>query len=260
MNNRGTLAAIKLRSEIGISDPNEIPLEDVILGRGGYVQYKSMGSTDGRIVYGKSICTIYINSDIQYDGRRRFALAHEMGHLEMHRGSAIHDDNNSLDWFNNAERQLRNGVQEFEANQFASEYLMPMELFLNEASGIQLSPDLLKSLSERFETSITSVAFRYFESNLHPMAIFHIYNGIVKYWKKSNDLNVWIGDKTRLAPPSDSVAMEYINANYNPIYKSDEQQQEIYKSTWFEVRDDDAWIDCVFIFLLDESFNMRTPP
>ena len=237
--NRGKLAAIKLRDEIGIEDPEDIPIEDVVIGRGGIVQYQSMGKTDGRIVYGKNLSTIFINSDIQYEGRKKFALAHELGHLEMHKGSPLHEDNVSLDWFNNVEKKLKKGSQEYEANQFASEYLMPSDLFYNEAKGKILTPELIRYLAERFKTSLTSVAFKYFESGLHPIAMFHIFSGKVKYWKKSDDLKVWIRDLTKLSPPDDSVAMEYIEAGYKPIYKRNELHQAISKSTYFKIRDYD---------------------
>ncbi|MCB0632744.1 MAG: ImmA/IrrE family metallo-endopeptidase [Saprospiraceae bacterium] len=235
--NKGKQAAIRLREEIGLEDPNDIPIEDVVIGRGGILQYKSMGKIDGRIVYGKKVCTIFINSDIQYEGRRRFAIAHELGHLEMHRGSLIHDDGASLEWFNNAETQLKKGIQEYEANQFATEYLMPSSIFHAEATGKIFGPDLIKQLAERFLTSLTSVVFKYFETDLHPIAIFHIFNGKVRYWKKSDDLRVWIKDITRLSPPEDSVAMEYINADYEPIYRANDLRQEISKSTYFNLKD-----------------------
>ncbi len=239
MINKGKLAAIRLREEIGILDPDDIPLEDVIIGRGGVVSYKSMGRTDGRIVYGENLSTIFINSDIQYEGRKRFAMAHELGHLEMHKGSAMHDDNITLDWFNNAEKQLKRGEQEYEANQFASEYLMPSDLFYEEAKGKKFSPDLIRNLSERFKASLTSVAFRYFETGLYPLVMFHIFEGRLRYWKKSDDFKVWINDFVKLPPPQDSVASEYIKADYKPIYPRDELQQEISKSTYFRLRDYD---------------------
>lgn len=244
--NRGKLTAIKFREKIGIEDPNEISLEDVITGIGGYVNYKPMGQVDARIIYGKRISTIYINSEIEYEGRKRFALAHELGHLLMHKGSKTHDDGLSLSWFNEMETKLKKGVQEYEANQFASEYLMPSALFLKEAEGIRLSPSLLKSLSKRFHTSITSAAFKYFDTDLYPMAMFHIFNGEVKYWKKSSDLKVYIKELTKLAPPSDSLASEYIEADYESIYKSHELMQQINKSTWFELfesEDDSEYIE-----------------
>ena len=242
--NRGKLAAIKLREEIGIVGPSDISLEDVVIGRGGIVQYRPMGRTDGRIVYGTRLCTIFINSEIQYEGRRRFALAHELGHLEMHKGSKIHDDHVSLNWFNHAENQLRKGRQEYEANEFASEYLMPSDMFRAEAQGRLFNPDLLKHLSNRFETSLTSTAFKYCNINLHPILMFHIFNGTVKYWKRSDDFKGWVKDITKLPPPKDSVAMEYLDAGYKPIYVREELQQEICKSTYLQLRDEEE--DCTF--------------
>ena len=244
MINKGKLAAIKLRDNIGIIGPDEMPVEDVIAGMGGYIRYESMGKTDGRIVYGDNISTIFINSDIQYEGRKHFALAHELGHLVMHRGSAIHEDNLSLEWFNSAEKQLKKGKQEYEANQFASEYLMPSNLFRQECKGRKFGPNLIKELSDKFRTSLTSVAFRYFDTGFHPLALFHIFDGKVKYWKKSDALKEWIIDISKLPPPEDSVATEYIEADYEPIYRRNELQQEISRSTYFEIRENQ--LDSVF--------------
>lgn len=255
MMNKGKLAAINLRKEIGIDDPDEIPLEDVVIGRGGIIQYKPMGKTDGRIVYGKNISTIFINSEIQYEGRKRFAIAHELGHLEMHKNSPLHEDSVSLDWFNNAENQLKKGSQEFEANQFATEYLMPSDLFRKEAKGKIFTPDLIRTLAERFKTSLTSVAFKYFEIGLHPIAMFHIFNGKIKYWKKSEDLSVWIKNLTKLPPPEDSVAMEYIEANYESIYKKNESQQIISKSTYFILRNQEEDSEFYEFCIVTKSFK-----
>lgn len=242
--NRGKMAAIRLRQEIGIDGPDDIALEDVIAGRGGIVIYTPMGNTDGRIVYGEKLSTIYINSDIKYPGRVRFALAHELGHLEMHKGSPMHEDSVTLEWFDNTESNLKRGTQEYEANQFATEYLMPTDLFTKEAQGKFFNPNLIHYLSNRFSTSLTSTAFKCFDCSVHPMLLVHTFRGRVKYWKKSQDLNFWVKSFNQLLPPEDSVALEYIKEDYGPIYKGDELQQEIRKSTYFTLRDGDE--DTVF--------------
>lgn len=236
--NKGKSRAIKLREEIGFDDPFEVDIEDVVTAFGGLVQYKNLGSIDGRIVYGEKISTIYINSQIQYEGRKRFAIVHELGHLLMHKGSLMHDDSvNSLSWFNETEKQLKKGKQEFEANQFASEYLMPSDLFYEQARKTAFGPDLIRSLSERFGASLTSVAFKSFDVDIYPVAMFHIFNGKVKYWKRSKDFRGFLKNTPKLPPPEDSVAAEYIEANYRPIYKRNELAQQIYKSTWCELRE-----------------------
>jgi len=238
--NKGKLRAITLREEIGIDDPSEIPLEDVVTAYGGLVKYTNMGAIDGRIVYGKEISTIYINSEIQYEGRKRFALAHELGHLLMHKGSLMHDDTkSSLSWFNETEKQLKKGKQEFEANQFASEYIMPSDLFYEKAKKKPFGSDLIRSLSESFGASLTSVAFKCFDVDIYPVAMFHIFDGTVRYWKRSQDFRAFLKNTTKLSPPEDSVASEYIEANYKPIYKRYELVQSIDKSTWCELREEE---------------------
>ncbi len=232
---RGRIAAIKLMEDIGIQHPQELPLELIVAGRGAILIEEPMTKADGRIVHGKKHSIIKINSNIKYPGRRRFALAHELGHFEMHRDCLIHNDNSSLNWFHNAEAQLKHGKQEFEANQFASELLMPMGIFKVAAEYKLFGPQLLRDLAGQFQTSITSVAFRYYEANLHPIALFHIFNDKVSYWKKSDDLKAWVNDRTKLSPPEDSIAQEYIENAYRPIYPKEDLQQEISKSIWFKL-------------------------
>jgi len=235
--NKGKIRAIRLREEIGIEDTSEVELEDIVTAYGGLIQYKDMGNIDGRIVYGKKISTIYINAEIQYNGRKQFALAHELGHLLMHKGTLIHDDMSSLNWFNDSEKQLKKGKQEYEANQFASEYLMPSDMFYKNARTKSFGPDLIRSLSDKFGASLTSVAFKCLDVDIHPVAMFHIFDGKVKYWKRSKDFRGFLKNISKLPPPKDSVAREYIDANYISIYRKDELAQPIDKSTWCELRE-----------------------
>ena len=234
--NKGKSRAIKLREDIGIDDPSEIPLRDVVTAHGGLIVYKDLGEIDGRIVYGNNISTIYINSTIKHEGRKRFSIAHELGHLLMHKDSPIHDDNISLNWFNGTENQLSKGYQEFEANQFATEYLLPSDLFRIEARKMPFGPDLVRDLSERFNSSLTSVAFKFFDVDIHPIAMFHIFNGQIKYWKRSKDFRGFLKNISSLSPPEDSLAQEYIEANYNAIYEKHELAQSIEKSTWCKLQ------------------------
>lgn len=44
-------------------------------------------------------------------------------------------------------------------------------------------------------------------------------------------------DLTKLPPPDDSVAMEFINADYRPIYSQNEMAQSIEKSTYFILKE-----------------------
>lgn len=160
----------------------------------------------------------------------------------MHHNMALPDDVfSNFNLFKNIENHLKTGQQELEANLFASELLMPTKLFKEEAKG-KFSPLLIKQLSEKFNSSLTATAFKYMEMNLHPICLIITEKGRVKYWKKSEDLHVFVKGCTKLPPPSDSVAMEYLQQDYQFIYKFEEKAQTINKSTWFDLKtyDEDA--------------------
>ncbi len=237
---KAKIAAYKTLRECGIEDVTEIPLDLLVAGCGATLLETPLKNADGRIVHGKYRSIIKINSNIRYKGRKRFAIAHELGHFKLHRNALIHNDSKSLNWFGEAIKKMKAGKQELEANEFAVELLMPRNLFIKEAKNKRFSPDLLRSLANRFQTSITSVAFRYAECNLHPICLFHTSDGEVKYYKKSDDWKAYIPKYiTKNPPPSDSVAMEYIQEGYKPIYYKEESTQEIFKSTWFKKREDE---------------------
>ncbi|MGY8910561.1 MAG: hypothetical protein ACKVIG_11955, partial [Flavobacteriales bacterium] len=85
------------------------------------------------------------------------------------------------------------------------------------------------------KTSLTSVVYRLITLDVFPLLVVFISDGVVRYWRKSSDLKGWLKDVTKLSPPEDSVAKEYIDADYDFIYKGEEKAQEIERSTWFKL-------------------------
>ena len=228
----GKQAARRLYEEFGLERTSDFELEDLVHARGIIFEEKPLAHCDGRIVFGNTKAMITINSDLQYSGRRRFTIAHELGHYEMHRGITLQEDTPlTLDYF-------QHGNQEYEANVFATELLMPEHEFQNVVKGKRFSPDLLREVAAHFNTSITSSAFRYLEIGPHPIFLFHSSNGKLNYWK--NSPNYWRSVKniTRLPGPSDSVAREFYDKGI--IYTKHESAQEIVKSTWFETKGYDS--------------------
>ena len=227
---KGKWAAQKLMKECGIDDPTEIPLDLIVFGRGATLIERPLSNSEGRIVFGNKTALITVNSKIEYPGKKRFVIAHELGHYEMHRKMiTVHNDTDAtLEFF-------QNGNQETEANEFASELLMPEALFKKECEGKKFSPDLLRGLAERFQTSITSVTYRYFECGSHPICLFYSHNNKVVYWKRPENYPYFIVDRTRLAPPDDSVAMEFFKEG--KIYPKNQSKQQIFKATWFDTKE-----------------------
>lgn len=224
---KGELQARNFLKSIGVPDIQDIPIDLLVYGAGAMLVYKSLKNCDGRIVFGKTKTLITINSDIAYEGKLRFTIGHELGHFIMHRNQPIihFDTDATLEYF-------KKGHQETEANEFASELLMPAHLFLEKIASKPFSPLLLKNLAQFFFTSITSVVYKYCNLGNHPICLIYIYDGKVKYSKKSENFNYWVTDREGLTPPTDSVAYEYIQNKYQTIYSVEDSKQSIQKSTW----------------------------
>ena len=95
--------------------------------------------------------------------RRRFTIAHELGHLRLHEQGQIHVDRGFR-------VRLRSGVSsegtdwdEMEANRFAAELLMPIEFLRDdlERQEFDLGDDNgLRSLARRYGVSTQALAIR----------------------------------------------------------------------------------------------------
>jgi Zn-dependent peptidase ImmA (M78 family) len=245
VNKRGSLKAKELLEEIGFDDITNLPMSTLVSGLGATLIIEPLKNSDGKIIRGNSKTLIKVNSEIPYEEKKRFTIAHEVGHLLLHDklDLEVHNENsNTLNWFKSVENQAKKGIQEWEANDFASELLMPEELIIKETRGEYFSPELIKKLSIRFKTSLTSVIYRLARLDIYPLFVVFTSNGTVRNWLKSESLKVWAKDMTRTPPPSDSVAQEYIDADYEFIYKADEKKQDISKSIWFTLKeyDDDS--------------------
>lgn len=238
-NKKGSLKAKELLEEIGFDDISNLSMDLLVSGLGATLIMEPLKNSDGKIIRGNSKTLIKINSEIPYEEKIRFTIAHELGHFLLHDklDLEIHNENsNTLNWFKSTEQQAKKGLQEWEANDFASELLMPEKAFKEFIKNKTFSPDLIKEIALHFKTSLTSVAYRLVLLNIYPLFIVSIHNGKVSYWKISENFWIKVKDVTKLAPPKNSVAQEYIESNYDFIYMESEKAQLISKSVWFELR------------------------
>ena len=97
---------------------------------------------------------IYVSAD-QISGRKRFTIAHEIGHAVLHadeiEGEGIVDYRGDLQYGYAAQGR------EYEANQFAAALLMPSDVF--ESLWIAYGQDL-RSVAEHLEVSVESARYR----------------------------------------------------------------------------------------------------
>lgn len=239
---KGSNKAKEILELIGFDEITELPIKDLLAGFDIIYIEEVLNGSDGVIIRGKSKTIIKVDANISTLQRKRFVAAHELGHFFLHDKLEFHlDDEKTLSW-NRLEEVHKRGKQEIEANDFAGELLMPEKAFKDFVSGKSFGPDLIKEISDRFNTSLTSVIFRMLTLDIAPFLVVFITDGIVRYWRKTEDFKCYTNDITKIPPPQFSVAKEYIDENYDFIYSGSEKAQSIEKSTWFKLND---WEDNV---------------
>lgn len=103
---------------------------------------------DGKLFLG-------VNSN-HHEHRRRFTIAHEIGHYILHSAEVLHYDKSDPDKiYLRADNVL--GLDEVEANHFAAELLLPEKLLLKCIENNILS---IKDLAERFNVSEDTMRYR----------------------------------------------------------------------------------------------------
>lgn len=123
MSAKAKRAALNLWREHGSAIP--VDIGEIIRTEGIVLQEESLeDDVSGMLVIKDSQVTIGVNS-CHHPNRRRFTMAHELGHYVLHRSSSNVFFDESLLFFRNQKSSEGTQRQEIEANNFAAELLMP---------------------------------------------------------------------------------------------------------------------------------------
>jgi Zn-dependent peptidase ImmA (M78 family) len=105
-----------------------IDVESIARSRGVSIQFEQFDrDVSGVLVRDASGSVIGVQK-IQSDTRKRFTIAHELGHLMLHDGELIHVDRSFRANFRKEAAKEPRDVEEIEANAFAANLLMPKEM------------------------------------------------------------------------------------------------------------------------------------
>jgi Zn-dependent peptidase ImmA (M78 family) len=185
--------------ELKIADPSEISIEDIAWTRGALVIENGLRGADARLVYtlGVRPAIIRVNSEISPPGRKRFAIAHELGHFELkHRPGAPTEcsEKDFLVWYKSQ------NSSEVEANLFAAELLMPEAFFAPRLENTLPSLDLVGSLADLFQTTFTATAIRYVDLCGERCALVFSTGGKVVWSHRNPEFHHWIQPGRTLSP------------------------------------------------------------
>ncbi len=194
MSGWATQRAEQLIADLGIAVPTELSVEDIAWERGALVRDELLEGSVARLVMFGRRGMITVSTTIREAGRRRFAIAHELGHLEMHRG--VSDLNLCLD-SDIEPRWRREDDPEQEANEFASGLLMPENLFAPRCEKKPPSLALVESLANEFITSLTATAVRYVELSREPCAVVYSQARQIQWYRALKDFgfHVRVGEE-----------------------------------------------------------------
>ena len=116
--------------------------------------------------------------------RRRFTIAHELGHFILHRGQRQS--------FNCDKESVYSGIDtirviEREADDFASNLLMPGDLLREWISNQRIDLHVLSAIAKRFQVSFEALCIRFIKFTPQRAILVYWDNGYAKYeWRSSS--------------------------------------------------------------------------
>lgn len=151
------------------------------------VQVRPLDVCEGHATIGKRSATITISASITQPGRRKFVLAHELAHLELHRNAG----STSLCTPQDLE-SYRTGDVETQANEFAAELLMPSVIAARDCDVRVPSFSVVMQLAKKFETSLTAAALRFVDLCPEPLALVATVGGQVAWYRRGPDFRLYL--------------------------------------------------------------------
>lgn len=147
--------AERMLMDLGITEPKDIDLDTIAWTRGAVVNYRPIDNCEALIVGSKHRAVISINSR-SVPERRRFSVAHELGHWHYHRGRILFCGKNDV--CNLANDALN---PERQADSFASDLILPTYMLQPRLRKVK-RPTLAvaRDLAEEFSASLTATLFK----------------------------------------------------------------------------------------------------
>jgi Zn-dependent peptidase ImmA (M78 family) len=135
-----------------------VPVKEIAEALGARVRYAPYeGELAGMLVRREGHILLGVNS-LHHPNRQRFTLAHECGHLCLHRKD-VHIDRS----FRNSLSSLAIDPDEIEANRFAAELLMPYEMIKKDLLAYDIDVENEKDIQElakRYQVSVQAMTHR----------------------------------------------------------------------------------------------------
>lgn len=188
--------ALEVLQNVGWSQPSDLSVEEIAFCHKVFVKDIPIKGSEGRILINGDSAVVSVDSNIKPEAKRRFVIAHELGHFFLHSNlSPLYVDTHKTlsEWY-------ANGAHEQEANAFAAELLMPSKLFTEQVRGRKLNLQLIADVSSYFGTSLTATFLKYKDLGDFPVSIVYSQGGIIEWKQESADFPFkYIKNKSRVS-------------------------------------------------------------
>lgn len=192
---RSRRQAEKLLKDLAVAEPAEIDLPTLAWRAGRFrIEEGAISNALGRLVRGADGGTIRVSAAVQHAGRRRFTIAHEIGHGVMHAPGTPWDGPRELATWDDASIEA-------EANGFAAELLMPGFLFAPRIVGCRPEHKAIDALADEFGTSNLASARQFIEYTREPAALVVSTQDDAKGWVTRCQRSTSFSHRLRAARP-----------------------------------------------------------
>ena len=139
-----------------------VPIERMAEAYGVRLHYESVQSTMSGYLYRDEIEPVIGVNSRHPEVRQRFTVAHELGHLLLHRSAGLRVDREMMGW---GRSDGLTAAEEIEANVFAAAVLMPAELLEKdmeetESVDVLLDQRFVRDLAKKYEVSVQALVLR----------------------------------------------------------------------------------------------------
>jgi hypothetical protein len=206
-----------------VDSPDDIDLEVIAFEAGLQVRDRAMTGCEASLVGVGNRGIVTVTTGISPE-RRRFSIAHEIGHWEQHHGQSFscRVEERALD---KAEKS-----KEREADDYASSLMMPTNMFKEaikaRKSGVSLA--LISDLGAAFKVSFPAAAIRFAELSGEPVVLIFNGAGDGRWWSARSRRvpeHLWLKRQV----DGDSYASDLLQAG-----ASTKKQGKMPAELWFE--------------------------
>lgn len=214
--------ADQLISQLAINDIEEIDIEAIAMTQQALVIDGGLKGAEARLARSSKLSFIRVNAGIREPGRRRFAIAHELGHLLLQRNSqlALCTDKNLMPFYTNSPDEL-------EASVFGAALLMPAKFFEPLCQTAKPSVQYVSGLAGRFQVTLTTASTRYMRFCPHRCCLVVSTDGKIRYHRKTDDFGYFIAPHENLSPST--YAADFFKGERIP-----EGMHEVKATAWLE--------------------------